>query len=278
MTDQIPHKFGLLAGEGDAPLIVAKEAVAEGHEIIAFGFKKITSPEIENYASKVIWIDFGHFEEILDLFRQNNLQHVIMIGRINHRLVFSLSLFDKWTRNILKSLALKDARSIKNIIFDFFAQENISVLDSSIFLKECLPKPGMITSQRGLTEQEQQNIDFGYPIARQIASLEVGQTIAVKDGIVIAVEGIEGTNRLIERAGELSNGGCTIIKASRPQQDKRFDLPVVGLKTLEKMNKNKCTAIALTAGETIFLEQKETIAFAEKNNIVIVSVDPAKYK
>lgn len=277
MSDGIPQRFGLIAGEGSAPLIVAKEAREQGIEVIAFAFNKITSQKIEQYASKVVWTDFGHFEKLLELFKQNNLKHLIMIGRINHKLVLKLSLFDRWSRTILKSLASKDPKAIKNTIFNLFEKENITCLNSSLFLKECMPKPGLLTPECPLNEREKKNIEYGFPIARQLAKLEIGQTIAVKDGIVIAVEGIEGTNNLIERAGQLAGEGCTIIKASRPKQDPRFDIPVVGLTTLEKMHKAKCTALALTAGETVLLDQNDVIEFALKHNISIVSIDPKDF-
>jgi len=273
MIQDKPQRFGLIAGEGEAPLIVAKEASQEGIAVVVFAFEKITSPQIEKFASKIYWLKFGHFEKLISLFKENNLKHLIMIGRIQHRLIFHISLFDRKTRSILSHLFSKEAKSVLNTIVQEFEKENITVLDSSLFLKECIPLPGLLTPNRPLTEQEKKNIEFGFPIAKKIAELEIGQTIAVKDCVVIAVEGIEGTNRLIERAGALAGSGLTIIKVSRPNQDKRFDLPVVGRTTIEKLYKAKCTALAISAGETVFLDREESVRYAEKHNISIVSFE-----
>lgn len=270
-------KFGLIAGEGNSPIIVAKEAAAANKEVYTFAFKGITSSEIEKYSKKTFWVKFGNFEKTMSLFKENELKNLIMIGRFNHVLVFSLSLFDGWSRDILRKLRSKDPKSIKNKIYDLFEKEKINCLDPTPFLQECIPHPGILTKNRKPTENEMKEIKYGFPIARKIADMEIGQSIAVKDGVVIAVEGIEGTNNLIKRAGDLTNGGCIIIKSSRPNQDKRFDIPTIGDTTLSKMAAAKCTCIAITAGDTVFHDMEKSVKFAEKNNIAIIAVNPKDY-
>jgi len=172
---------------------------------------------------------------------------------------------------VLGRLGNKKADSLLRAATEEIESEGIEVMDSTLFLKSCMPPPGLMTPRVPLTPELQKEIDFAYPIAKQIAGLDIGQTIAVKNQIVVGVEAIEGTDELIERAGALAGPGVVFVKVSKPRQDMRFDVPVIGRKTIEQLTKVKAAALAVTAGKTIFLDREESVAMATANGIALYS-------
>ncbi|MBI3737403.1 LpxI family protein, partial [Candidatus Sumerlaeota bacterium] len=164
------------------------------------------------------------------------------------------------------------ANSILNVVTAELESENIHVLDSTLFLRSCLPGKELLTKACPPSEETQADIDFGYELAKQVAGLDIGQTVVVKSQSVVAVEAMEGTDAAIERAADIAGEGIVVVKVSKPQQDRRFDVPVLGLTTIEKLVKVRAAALAFSGGETLFFDEKEAVALAEANKITIIGV------
>ncbi len=267
------HTLGLIAGEGQFPFLVAKAARSQKIPIVAFAIKGVTPPALEQYAEKTFWLELGQFDTMVGLFHEHQLSHAVMAGRVPHAALFQNIQFDERSKRILMALQDKKANSILGVITAELEREKIQVLDSSLFLKPCMPAAGLLTPERQLTAEEEKDVRFGFPIARDVARLDIGQTIVVKNQIVVAVEGIEGTDKAIERGGELGGLGTVVIKVSKPQQDFRFDIPTVGLRTIKYMEKAGASALAISAGETLLFDRDESLALAKRANIAIVAIE-----
>ena len=269
------HNFdviGLFAGQGDFPLLIAKGARADNIQVIAIALKGFCSPEIEQYATQTHWIELGQTSYAIELLHQNNVKHLIMAGRVPHQTIFQYRHFDTRALKLLAKAVTRKADGLLGLVVDELKKEGITVIDSSLFVKSLMPPAGLLTEKRPLTPREQEDVNFGLPIARVIAGQDIGQTIIVKEKCVIAVEGLEGTDECIKRAGELAGPGCVIIKVSKPRQDKRFDIPVIGTTTIKNMKKAGATAIAFSASETLVFDKKQIIAFGEENDIAVIAV------
>jgi DUF1009 family protein len=267
------QSIGLIAGEGQFPFLIAKAARHQKIPVVAFAIKGVTPPALEQYAEKTFWLDLGQFDTLVRLFHEHALSHAVMAGRVPHTALLQGIKFDERSQRILMELQDKKANSVLGIITAELEREQIHVLDSSLFLKPYMPAAGLLTPERPLTSEEEKDVQFGFPIAREIARLDIGQTIVVKNQIVLAVEGAEGTNRAIQRGGELGGPGTVVIKVSKPQQDFRFDIPTVGLRTIEHMEQAGSSALAISAGETLFFDREEALALARRASIAIVAVE-----
>ncbi len=267
-----PERLGLIAGQGNFPLLLAEAARHRGVEVIAFAIKRLASPEIEKNCARVHWLDIGELQRAFDLFHEEKLRHAVMAGRVPHSVIFRLHTLDKRARKLVVSLGTKQADTILGRTVQEFAGEGIDFIDSSYYLQDLLPAEGVLTNHREPTPTELDDIEFGAEIAKSIAGLDIGQTIVVKNQVVVAVEALEGTNSTILRAGEIAGPGAIVIKVSKPQQDRRFDIPVVGLTTIEKMIEAKISLFAMSANETLFFDQPVAIPLAEKNDICLLAI------
>lgn len=268
------RRLGLIAGEGQFPFLIARAARSQKIPVVAFAIKGVTPAALEQYAENTFWLDLGQFDTLVGLFHENKLSHAVMAGRVPHTALLQNIQFDERSQRILMALQDKKANSILGVITAELEREQIHVLDSSLFLKPCMPAAGLLTPERQLTSDEEKDIQFGLPIARAIARLDIGQTIIVKNQIVLAVEGAEGTNKAIQRGGELGGPGTVVIKVSKPQQDLRFDIPTIGLRTIEHMEKAGASVLAISAGETLFFDREDALALARRANIAVVAIEP----
>ena len=275
MTD---NKIGILAGEGSPPVCVARGAARKGHHITIMAIKGITAPGIGEYADKIHWCKLGRFNQMIKIMKQEGIKQMAMIGRINQKL--SLNPFNYDLRSIFVMMNLPDLRpkSIFQAIEQELEKEGIEILDTRPFLQQYIPHEGVLTSKRELTPEEDEAIHFGYPIAKMVADAEIGQSIAIdRRKAVIAVEAIEGTNKMIERVGQLDIPDSIFIKVSRTRQDFRFDIPTIGITTIEEIKKVGGSVLAVTAEEMLFFQKEEALAFADESDITVVAVDDAKY-
>jgi UDP-2,3-diacylglucosamine hydrolase len=273
-----PEKIGILAGEGMPPIYVAQGARALGHHVSIMALEGITSPGIEKYADACYWSKLGKFNRMIKIFKQENVMHVAMIGRIKQKL--SLNPFNYDLRSIVLMMNLPDLKpnSIFRGIEAELAKEGIEIIDTRPYLKDYIPEKGLLTPSRPLASDEDEAVKFGYPLAKWIADSEIGQSIVVDPRkAVIAVEAMEGTNSTIERVRELGIKKSIVIKVSRTHQDFRFDIPTVGITTIEKMKDAGATVLAITAGEMLFFQMEEAIEFAERNGICIIALDDSEY-
>lgn len=275
--EQVPRRIGLIAGEGNFPVLLAQAARSEGVEIITFGVQSLASDQLRHYSTAVYVLKLAEFSRMIDLAREHGVQHVIMAGRIPHGwAIFRQLSFDPRLLRILQGLPNWKADSMLRAAVEELAREGIEVLDSTLFLKSLMPEPGLLTTRIRPTPEIQRDIEFAYPLAKELGRLDIGQTIAVKNGIVVAVEALEGTDELIKRCHGLAGEGVVFVKVSKPRQDMRFDVPVVGLTTIRNLAAVRAAALCVTARESLFFDRPEAIELAEQNRICIVARDDAR--
>jgi DUF1009 family protein len=267
-----PDRLGLIAGQGNFPLILAEGARRRGVEVIGFAVKNLTSPMIEKIVARTHWLGLGQLQRAIDLFHEENLRYAVMAGRVPQTAIFKLHTLDRRALKIITSLNSKQTDTILGRVVQEFASEEIEFIDSSYYISDMMPKKGLLTNHREPTPQEKADVEFGHRIAKSIAGLDIGQTIVVKSQLVVAVEAMEGTDETILRAGEIAGPGTVIIKVSKPRQDKRFDIPTVGITTIRTMVKAQASLLAMSAKETLFFDQEEAITLAEESNICLLAI------
>ncbi len=266
-------KIGIIAGQGDFPILIANAARANGVQVVALAIKGFASPDLETCADKTIWLELGQLGRAIEVLHENGICALTMAGRVPHTSVLQYRHFDMRAVKLLARALNKKADTLLGAVTAEFEKENIKILDSSLFLKTLMPEPGLLTPARPLTEEEAADVEFGYPIAKAVAGQDIGQTIVVKRGMVIAVEGAEGTDECVRRAGALAGPGCVIVKVSKPRQDLRFDIPVVGKKTIQVMQEAGATALAVTARETLLFHREEILRQATELGIAVTAVE-----
>lgn len=270
-----PNRIGLIAGQGDFPLLIARAARANGVEVIGLGIKGFASPELADCVDRIFWLELGQLGRAIEILHQNQVTAATMAGRVPHTSVLQYRHFDLRAMKLLARAINKKADTLLGIVVEEFNRENIRILDSSLFLKSLMPEPGLLTPGRPLTDSEIADVEFGYPIAKVVAGQDIGQTIVVKSGMVIAVEGAEGTDECIRRAAALAGEGCVVVKVSKPRQDLRFDIPVIGRRTIRIMREAGISALAVSARETLLFHREEILKQAEELGIAVVAVASA---
>lgn len=270
VNPQSPRKVALIAGQGDFPLLIARAARANGTDLLAVCLTGFTSPELPELAAEHFWLELGQVGKGFDLLRERGVTHVMMAGRVPHNTIFQYRHFDWRAAKLLAKAVSRRADALLDMVCQEFAKEGITVMESSAFLQHLMPEAGLLTKNRELTEKEWDDVKFGFPIAKTIAGQDIGQTIVVKDRMVAAVEGLEGTDKCILRAGELAGAGCVVVKVSKPAQDLRFDIPIIGPGTVKNMVRAGASALALSAGRSLIFHREQVIAAAEEAGIGIV--------
>jgi DUF1009 family protein len=268
-------KYGLIAGNGRFPFLVLQSAREQNLDFVVAAIKEETFPEIESSGYPVHWLGLGQLGKLIQLFKKAGVTKAIMAGQVKHVQIFGSSLPDLTMIRMLAGLKKRNTDSLIGGIAKILEEEaGIELIDSTAFLKPFLPAPGVLTKRR-LSPAEQSDVDYGRPIAKRIAAMDIGQTIAVRDQAVIAVEAMEGTDAVIRRAGELAGKkDITIIKVSKPKQDMRFDIPVIGLSTMETMINAGATAIVIDADRTLVFDREKLLDHANTHNIAIAALPP----
>jgi len=261
-------KYGLIAGNGRFPFLVLEGARERSVDIVVAAIKEETAPEIENQGNAVEWIGVGQLGRLIRFFKREGVTHAIMAGQVKHNQIFRLNaLPDLRMVRLLARLTEKNTDSLIGAVADELAREGIQLVDSTTFLEPLLAPEGVLT-RRPPTKEERADIDYGLGVAREIARLDLGQTIAVKDRAVVAIEAMEGTDAVIARAGEVTRGkGFVVVKFAKPDQDMRFDVPVIGIPTIEMMCQAGSTAIHVTARKTLIFDKEDLIVLADKKGI-----------
>ena len=264
--------IGLIAGKSDFPLLFAKAAKAKGVKIVAVGIEGETKPEIGGLVDKFYWVNLGELSKVLGIFKAEGIKKAVMAGGITKSRIFNEALkIDGLMKSILVKALDKKDDTLLSMITATLRSAGIELLDSTLFLEDLLPEEGILTKSKPAPAQEE-GINFGAKIAREIAGLDIGLSIFVKDKAVIAVEDIEGTDAMIRRGGRLSGPGGIVIKMARPKQNMRFDIPVIGPQTIRSMAEVKAACLAIEAKKTLIIDRDETIALADKNSISIIAV------
>ena len=267
-------KLGLIAGNGRFPFLVLDAAVAQGHDVTIVAAKVETFPELNEAAARtksaIHWISLGQLGTLVKLLQQAGVTQAVMAGQVKHAKIFSAGLLpDATLLMVLAKLRWRNTDGIIGAVAGLLRDHGIELIDSTAFLTPLLARAGVLT-KRAPTEDEQKDFDFGWPIADAVAAMDIGQTIAVKHQAVVAVEAMEGTDEVIGRAGYLAGPGVRIVKVAKPKQDMRFDVPVVGVATIQAMRVAGASALAVDAGKTLMIDGEAIVRSADEAGITIV--------
>ena len=262
--------IGIIAGNGRFPFLTLKEAQRQNYRVVIAGILKEALPALEEQADAFQWIKIGQLAKLKNFFKEQGVSQALMAGKIEKVRLFQENVspdFDM-VKVTMKVRDFKDD-SLLGGIADYLENEGIRLLDSTMFIKDSMPGVGVLGKHKP-SKETLDDIEFGFKMAKSIASLDIGQTVVVKKKAVIAVEAIEGTDKAIRRAGELGRDQIVAVKVSKPNQDMRFDVPAVGVQTIEELIKVKAAAFAFEAKKTLFLDLEEVIEKADKYKISLV--------
>jgi len=277
------ERIGLIAGNGRFPLLVLEAARAQGFEVVVAAIKEEAFPEIESRGAVAVhWLSLGELSRLIETFQREGVHRAIMAGQVKHRQIFSSIRPDWRLAKLLLNLRTRNTDALLGAVAKVLEDEGIALENSTAFLEPLLAKAGVLT-KRAPSEAERKNIDYGRAVARHIAQYDIGQTLVVAESACVAIEAMEGTDATIERAGQIMasldaeastlSRALTVVKIAKPNQDMRFDVPVVGLKTVETMRRARATCLALDAGKCLLLDGDAIIQAADAAEIAIAA-DP----
>jgi DUF1009 family protein len=275
------QRIGLIAGNGTFPLLVLDAARAAGCEVVVIAIKEEASPEIESRgATSVHWLSLGELSKLIETFQREGVRRAVMAGQVKHKQIFSAIRPDWRMAKLLLSLTMRNTDSLLGAVAKVLAEEGIALENSTGLLEPLLAKPGTLT-RRAPTEQERKNIDYGRVVARQLAQHDIGQTVVIAETACVAVEAMEGTDATIERAGRIMGSlhgdastlsrALTVVKIAKPNQDMRFDVPVIGVKTIGVMQAAGATCLALDAGKCLLLDGDKILDAANVAGVAVVA-------
>jgi len=301
--------YGLIAGNGKFPFLVIEGARRAGVSLSVAAIREETDPEIERFVDNCVWVGIGQLGKMIRFFQDQRVEKAIMAGQVKHVQIFSRAIPDARMLKVLLKLPRRNTDAIIGAIADELQSEGIELIDSTSFLQDYLAQPGTLT-RREPDAKERGDVEYGLELAREIARLDLGQTIVVRGRACVAIEAMEGTDATISRAGELmqmqanesdgealqpqarsagrlgsiasslvrgrrpnlTSGRLTVVKVCKPNQDMRFDVPVVGVSTIEAMIDAGATCLCLSAGKTLMLDRDEMIALANESGVAILAV------
>ena len=267
-------KLGLIAGNGRFPFLVLDAARGAGHDVTVVAIKEEAFPDLADAAARppaaaLHWVSLGQLGKCISLLKEAGVTQAVMAGQVKHTKLFADIVPDLTLAAVLMRLKGRNTDALISGVADVLRDRGIDLVDSTAFLLPFLARAGVLTT-RTPTEEEQADLDFGYRIADSIAGMDIGQTIAVKSTAVVAVEAMEGTDEVIARAGHLAGAGVRIIKVAKPNQDMRFDVPVVGVSTIEAMKAVGAAVLSVDAGKTLMIDGNAVIRAADEAGITIV--------
>ena len=267
-------RLGLIAGNGRFPFLALDAARGAGHDVIVIAIEEEAFPELGEAAARppaaaLHWVSLGQLGKCISLLKAAHVTHAVMAGQVKHTRLFADIVPDMTLLGVLMRLKARNTDALISGIADVLHDQGIELLDSTAWLTPLLAREGVLT-RRPPTREERADLEFGARLADAIAGLDIGQTIAVKSSAVVAVEAMEGTDAVIARAGQLAGRGVCIVKVAKPNQDMRFDVPVVGAPTIEAMKGAGATALSIDAGKTLMIDGDAVVAAADEAGITIV--------
>jgi DUF1009 family protein len=267
-------KLGLIAGNNRFPFLVLQAARSLGHDVTVIAIKDEAFPELEQEAARepraaFHWISLGQLGTLLKVLKDAGVSRAVMAGQVKHTKIFGGVVPDMTALSVLARLKARNTDALIGAVADVMREHGVELIDSTSVLAPLLAGAGVL-SERGPTAEEQKDLDFGYRMADQIAALDIGQTVAVKHQAVVAVEAMEGTDEVIGRAGDLAGSGVTIVKVAKPRQDMRFDVPVVGLATIQAMARVGARVLSLDAGKTLIFDREVFFKAANEAGIAVI--------
>jgi DUF1009 family protein len=262
-------KLGIIAGSGRIPFFLYQEAQKKGYECVIAGIRGETEVGLQESTPIFEWFDFDRVLDIVAFFHREEIHHVLLGGKIDPLRIYKKDNLNPPVLNLLEQSADKSPTSLLLLAVDFLTQKGFSIEDPTRFFASVFLDEGVITDSRPTAEIEA-DIKFGWKKARDLADSDIGQTLVVKDRAVVAVEGMEGTDKTIRRAGQLAGPGCVVLKLSRTRQDPRIDLPAVGLSTVDSLIEAQGAALCIEANRVAFFEQEESVKKADAHRVVLV--------
>jgi UDP-2,3-diacylglucosamine hydrolase len=267
--DTATAHWGLIAGNGDFPFLVLEGARSRGIDMAVIAIREEASPSLERVAKRLHWVSLGELSRTIELLHQEGVKRAVMAGQVKHNKIFSAIRPDWRLAKLLFSLPAKNTDALIGAVARVLEDEGIELVDSTKFLGSLLPAPGVLT-RRPPDESEAADIAYGRDVAQRIAGLDLGQTVVVRELACVAIEAMEGTDETIERAARITGGQrLVVVKVSKPKQDMRFDVPVVGMKTIEVMRRSHATALAIDAARTLLFDRDDLIRTADEAGIAI---------
>jgi DUF1009 family protein len=265
--------IGLIAGNGRFPFLVLQGARSLGHDVTVVGVKEEAFPDLETAArdagAAFHWVSLGHLGKCIKILKGAGVTRAVMAGQVKHVKIFSGIMPDMTLLSVLTRLKARNTDALISAVADVMSDSGIELIDSTTFLEPLLAREGVLTA-RHPSDEEWQDFQFGYRMADAIAALDIGQTIAVKHKAVVAVEAMEGTDEVIGRAGYLAGPGVRIVKVAKPNQDMRFDVPVIGIATIQAMRVAGAKALSIDAGRTLVLDGDHVFKSANESGITII--------
>ena len=271
MSISLEHKQGLIAGDGLLPVIMAQNAKENGFDVVAISLSGDNYKQLKKYCSYVYSFGPGEVQKIADVIEKEEIKQLTFIGKVSKTILLKRPKFDKKAIELMKKAVRLNDDKVMLIIIEEFEKMGVTILDQTLFIKNLMIPSGVLGKIQP-TQNQIDDVNYGYWLAKESGKLDVGQSVVIKDKMVMAVEAIEGTDKCIQRGGKLARKDARVVKVAKPSQDKRFDIPAIGLKTLKNMKKAKADLIAVEAGETIIVDKDEVIKYADKHNIVVMAV------
>ncbi len=280
-------KLGLIAGNGRFPFLLLEAARAHGLHVVVAAIKEETDPEMDARAAadpgiRVHWLSLGELSRLIETFHREGVSKAVMAGQVKHKQIFSSIRPDWRLAKLLLSLRTRNTDMLLGAVAKVLGDEGIELISSTSYLEPLLAAPGTLTSRRP-TEEEERDIAYGREVARAISAYDIGQTVVIASQACVAIEAMEGTDAAIERAGAILrtlegeastlDRALTVVKVAKPKQDMRFDVPVIGIKTIETMRQAHATCLALEAGRTLIFDRDKVLAAADSSGIAVVALE-----
>jgi len=266
--------LGLIAGNGRFPFLAAAGARRAGRRVVALAIREEAAADLESEVDEIHWIGLGELGRGIDILHRARAREAVMAGQVKHRRIFSGVVPDLKLLGVLARLAFQNTDSLIGAVADALAREGITLLPSVAFLADQLALAGPMTRRRQPDREERRDVDYGETVARTLAAMDLGQTAVVKHRAAVALEAMEGTDEVIRRAGRIAGAGTTVVKVSKPRQDMRFDVPVVGVVTLAAMREAGSRVLAVDAGRTLLIDRVAFLAQAEADGVAVLGLEP----
>ena len=271
MAITLENRQGLIAGDGILPIRMAQYAKENGMEVICISLANDNFSELKKYCSKIYSCHPGEINRIEEILKTENIKQLTFLGKVHKKVLLQLNKFDKRAIELLKEAVRLNDDQVMLMIIEQLNKIGIEILDQTIFIKNLMIPAGVLTKNKP-TQSQLDDVNYGFWLAKEMGKLDVGQSVVIKDKMIMAVEAIEGTDMCIKRGSKLAKKNAVIVKVAKPKQDKRFDIPVIGMKTLKTMHRKHASLIAVEANETIIVDQEKVVQYADEHNIVIMAV------
>jgi DUF1009 family protein len=264
-------KLGVIAGSGEIPIHICQRAKKEGYSCVVAGIKGDQDPKLKQVADVFAQFEVNDLMGLLSWLQQNGVNQVVLAGKVKHKVIYSKNTFFPLMSSLLEWTGNRNPEQIIKAVFDYIERQGIKVMNPARFIPDFFCEQEGVLTKKKMPSGLKQEFEYGWPVVKQIADLDIGQTLVIKNKAVVAVEGMEGTDRAIQRGGDIAGPGCVVLKAARTHQDPRIDQPTVGLKTVQTLKQAGCSALCIQAKKVLFLDKRESLKLAEDTGITIIA-------